>query len=72
MKTAPWKVRIEGQITSREADYQLEDILKPHALEERVYRLRCVEGWSLVVPWIGFPLADLLKRFNPNSKAKFV
>src|SRR5258708_22391675 len=50
----------------------LEDILKPHSLEELVYRLRCVEAWSMVVPWIDFPLGDLLKRFKPTSKAKFV
>ncbi len=52
--------------------FSLEDILKPHPLEERVYRLRCVEAWSMVVPWVGFPLGDLLKRFKPTSKAKFV
>ena len=52
--------------------FALEDILKPHPLEERVYRLRCVEAWSMVVPWIGFPLGDLLKRFKPTSKAKYV
>ena len=50
----------------------LEDILKPHALEERIYRLRCVEAWSMVIPWVGFSLGDLLKRFRPNSKAKYV
>jgi DMSO/TMAO reductase YedYZ molybdopterin-dependent catalytic subunit len=52
--------------------YTLEDILKPHPLEERIYRHRCVEGWSIVVPWVGFPLGDLLKRFEPASNAKFV
>jgi sulfoxide reductase catalytic subunit YedY len=52
--------------------FSLEDILKPHALEERVYRFRCVEAWSMVIPWVGFPLGDLLKRFKPTSKAKFV
>ena len=72
MKTSPWKVKIEGLINTRETDYNLEDILKPHALEERVYRLRCVEGWSMVVPWVGFPLADLIKRFAPNARARFV
>ena len=50
----------------------IDDLIKPHALEERIYRLRCVEAWSMVVPWVGFPLADLLKRFKPNSKAKYV
>jgi methionine sulfoxide reductase catalytic subunit len=72
LKTTPWKVKVEGQITTRETNYNLEDILKPHALEERVYRLRCVEGWSMVIPWIGFPLGDLIKRVAPNSKARFV
>jgi hypothetical protein len=49
-----------------------EDILKPHELEERIYRLRCVEAWSTVVPWVGFPLADLVKRFRPTSHARYV
>src|SRR6186997_653804 len=52
--------------------YTLEDILKPHALEERVYRMRCVEGWSMVIPWVGFPLRDLIARFAPNSNARFI
>jgi methionine sulfoxide reductase catalytic subunit len=70
-KTKPWTVAVEGEaeITGR---YDLEDLLKPHALEERVYRFRCVEAWSMVVPWLGFPLGDLLKRFKPTSKAKYV
>jgi len=69
--TDPWAVEVTGEaeLTGR---YNLEDILKPHALEERVYRLRCVEAWSMVVPWVGFPLADLLKRFKPNSNARYV
>ena len=70
-KVDPWSVEIAGQC-GRPGTYTLEDILKPHALEERIYRLRCVEAWSMVIPWIGFPLADLLKRFEPNSNAKFV
>ena len=57
---------------ARTGTYTLEDILKPHALEERIYRLRCVEAWSMVIPWVGFPLADLLKRFEPTSQAKYV
>jgi sulfoxide reductase catalytic subunit YedY len=52
--------------------FTLEDILKPHPVEERIYRMRCVEGWSMVIPWQGFPLGNLLKRFQPTSKAKFV
>ena len=69
--TSPWNVTIggEAEITG---NYSLEDILKPHALEERIYRLRCVEAWSMVIPWVGFPLGDLLKRFKPTSKAKYV
>jgi DMSO/TMAO reductase YedYZ molybdopterin-dependent catalytic subunit len=52
--------------------FNLEDILKPHALEERICRLRCVEAWSTVIPWVGFPLNDLIKRFRPTSRAKYV
>ncbi len=72
LRTSPWTVRVEGHIGVREADYALEDILAPHALEERVYRLRCVEAWSMVVPWVGFPLGDLIRRFEPTSRARFV
>jgi methionine sulfoxide reductase catalytic subunit len=67
----PWSVTIAGDC-ARPGTYTLEDILKPHALEERVYRLRCVEAWSMVIPWVGFPLADLLRRFEPGSKARYV
>ncbi len=71
MKTDPWSVNITGEC-AKPGTYTLEDILAPHALEERIYRMRCVEGWSMVIPWVGFPLADLLKRFEPTSKAKYV
>ena len=70
-RSQPWNVTIGGEAEVT-GTFSLEDILKPHALEERVYRLRCVEAWSMVVPWIGVPLGDLLKRFKPTSKAKFV
>jgi methionine sulfoxide reductase catalytic subunit len=70
-RTKPWSVAVEGEI-DKPAIYQLEDLIKPHALEERIYRLRCVEGWSMVIPWVGFPLGDVIKRFEPTSKAKFV
>ena len=70
-RTQPWNVAVAGEAEVT-GTFSLEDILKPHPLEERVYRLRCVEAWSMVVPWIGFPLGDLLKRFKPTSKAKFV
>jgi len=71
LTVAPWSVHIEGEVAKPGA-YSLEDILKVHPLEERIYRLRCVEAWSMVVPWIGFPLADLIKRFEPTSRAKYV
>ena len=68
----PWSVRVEGHMNRPAADYALEDVLGPHTLEERIYRLRCVEAWSMVVPWVGFPLRDLIQRFEPTSRAKFV
>ncbi len=71
LRTHPWTVKVDGEV-NKPADYHLEDLLKPFALEERIYRLRCVEAWSMVIPWVGFPLGDLLKRFEPTSKAKFV
>jgi len=71
LRTRPWSVTIEGEV-AKPGTYALEDLLKPHALEERIYRLRCVEAWSMVIPWVGFPLGDLLKRFQPTSRAKFV
>jgi sulfoxide reductase catalytic subunit YedY len=70
-RTRPWAVVVEGEV-NKPAVYQLEDLIKPHALEERIYRLRCVEGWSMVIPWVGFPLGDVINRFEPTSKAKFV
>jgi sulfoxide reductase catalytic subunit YedY len=70
-KSRPWSVAVEGEC-AKPGSYTLEDILRPHPLEERVYRMRCVEGWSMVIPWLGFPLADLLKRFEPTGQAKFV
>ncbi len=71
LQPKPWSVAISGEV-NKPGLYTLEDILKPHTLEERIYRLRCVEAWSMVVPWIGFPLADLIKRFEPTSRAKYV
>jgi sulfoxide reductase catalytic subunit YedY len=70
-KPSPWSVTIDGEAEVK-GKFTLEDILKPHTFEERVYRLRCVEAWSMVIPWVGFPLADLVKRFKPTSKAKYV
>ncbi len=71
LRPRPWSVVVEGEC-AKPGRLTLEDLLAPHALEERVYRLRCVEAWSMVVPWLGFPLGDLLKRFEPTSRAKFV
>ncbi|MDF1639283.1 protein-methionine-sulfoxide reductase catalytic subunit MsrP [Alcanivorax jadensis] len=70
-KVDPWRVHIAGEV-GKPGRYTLEDIFRPHPLEDRVYRFRCVEAWSMVVPWVGFPLADLLKRFEPTTKAKYV
>lgn len=67
----PWTVEVVGAC-GKPGKYSLEDILKPHTFEERIYRLRCVEAWSMVIPWVGFPLGDLIKRFEPTSDAKFV
>ena len=70
-RPTPWSVEITGhaEVTGK---YTLEDLLRPHALEERIYRHRCVEGWSMVIPWNGISLADLLKRFKPTAQAKYV
>ena len=70
-KPKPWTLKVLGEC-DKPGEYDLEDFLKPHRLEERIYRFRCVEAWSMVVPWVGIPLADMLKRFEPNSKAKYV
>ena len=70
-KIKPWSIRVEGE-ANKTGTFTLEDIVAPHAEEERIYRLRCVEAWSMVIPWQGFPLGDLIKRFEPNSKAKYV
>ena len=70
-RPSPWKIAIEGEV-AKPASYAIEDFIKPHVLEERIYRLRCVEAWSLVIPWVGIPLADVIKRVEPSSKARFV
>jgi sulfoxide reductase catalytic subunit YedY len=70
-KPKPWSVRVEGEV-KKPASYTLEDLLKGQTLEDRVYRFRCVEGWSMVIPWRGFQLSGLIKRMEPTSKAKYV
>lgn len=71
LTTKPWRVKIDG-LVGRPTEFLLEDLLKGIALEERIYRHRCVEGWSMVVPWVGFPLSEILKRVEPLGGAKFV
>jgi methionine sulfoxide reductase catalytic subunit len=71
LKTRPWTVAIEGEV-KKPGNYDLDSLLKLSPMEERIYRLRCVEGWSMVVPWVGYSLADLIKRVEPTANAKFV
>jgi sulfoxide reductase catalytic subunit YedY len=71
LKPRPWTVKVEGEC-AKPATYNIEDILKWFPLEERIYRLRCVEAWSMVIPWIGFPLGDFIKRMEPTAKAKYI
>jgi sulfoxide reductase catalytic subunit YedY len=71
LKTSPWTVKIDG-LCNKPGDYHLEDLIKTADLEERVYRFRCVEAWSMVIPWIGLPLAAVIKRADPQPKATFV
>lgn len=71
LRTRPWTVSIEGEV-KRPQTFAIDDILKWAPLEERIYRLRCVEGWSMVVPWVGFPLSELIKRADITGNAKFI
>jgi methionine sulfoxide reductase catalytic subunit len=71
LKTTPWTVEVEGLI-KKPAKYTLEDLLKLSPMEERIYRLRCVEGWSMVIPWVGYSLAELIKKVEPLGSAKYV
>ena len=70
-RTRPWTVKVDG-LCAKPGTYQLEDFLRPSRLEDRIYRMRCVEAWSMVIPWRGIPLADVLKRAEPTSQARFV
>ena len=70
-RTRPWKVKIDGLVDKKQ-ELDVDTIIKMAPPEERIYRHRCVEGWSIVVPWVGFSLSELIKRVNPQSKAKFV
>jgi methionine sulfoxide reductase catalytic subunit len=71
LKTRPWTIAIEGEVKKPKV-YDLDELLKLSPMEERVYRLRCVEGWSMVIPWIGYSLAELIRRVEPTGNAKFV
>ncbi|MFO8155551.1 MAG: protein-methionine-sulfoxide reductase catalytic subunit MsrP, partial [Thiohalospira sp.] len=71
LDTDPWSVTIDGEV-EKPGTFAFEDIVRPQTLEERIYRLRCVEAWSMVIPWNGFELGALLKRHGPTSRAKYV
>lgn len=70
-RTKPWTVKVEG-LVAKPATYDLDDLLKPYKMEERIARHRCVEAWSMVVPWLGFPMADFVKQMQPLGSAKYV
>lgn len=71
LKTRPWMVTVEGEV-GKPGVYDIDSLLKLAPLEERVYRMRCVEGWSMVIPWVGFPLSELIRRVAPTGNAKYV
>jgi sulfoxide reductase catalytic subunit YedY len=71
LKPRPWSIVVEGQC-AKPGTYNIEDIVQWFPLEERIYRLRCVEAWSMVIPWVGFQLSDMIKRFEPTAKARYV
>jgi sulfoxide reductase catalytic subunit YedY len=70
-KPRPWTIKVEGLVKTP-ATHDLDSFIKPYALEERIYRMRCVEAWSIIVPWVGIPLADVIKTLQPLPNAKFV
>jgi methionine sulfoxide reductase catalytic subunit len=71
LRTRPWKIEVAGEV-KKAAVYDVDELLKPDRLVERVYRLRCVEGWSMVIPWLGVPLRNIIDRLEPTSRAKYV
>ncbi|CAD6881471.1 Protein-methionine-sulfoxide reductase catalytic subunit MsrP [Methylomonas albis] len=71
LKTRPWTVSVEGEVR-KPKQFAIEDLLKLAPMQERIYRLRCVEAWSMVIPWLGYPLAELLKQVEPTSEARYV
>jgi sulfoxide reductase catalytic subunit YedY len=71
MTVEPWTVKVDG-LVGKSGDYSVDDLIKPSRLEERIYRFRCVEAWSAVIPWVGVPLKDVIERLEPQSGAKYV
>ena len=71
LKPRPWSIAVEGHC-NKPGRYDIEDFTKGISLEERIYRMRCVEAWSMVIPWVGFPLSEVIKKFEPTAKAKYV
>jgi len=71
LRTRPWNVTVDGHV-KRPVTFGVEELLKLAPMEERIYRMRCVEGWSMVIPWVGYPLAELIRRVEPTGNAKFV
>lgn len=71
LKTRPWTVKVEGEV-KKPKTFDIDELMKLSALEERTYRMRCVEGWSMVIPWVGYPLSELIRRMEPTGNAKFV
>jgi sulfoxide reductase catalytic subunit YedY len=67
----PWSIKVDGRV-NKPGEFDIDSFITPHTLEERIYRLRCVEGWSMVIPWVGIPLADVIRRFEPEPSAEFV
>ena len=71
LRPKPWKVKVDGLVRNP-AEYELDDLLKGFTMEDRLYRMRCVEGWSMVIPWYGFPMEDLIRKLDPLPSAAFV
>ena len=71
LQTRPWTVSVEGEV-SKPGTYDMDSLLKLAPLEERVYRMRCVEGWSMVIPWVGFPLHEIIRRAEPTGNARYI
>lgn len=71
LKPRPWTVKVDGHVENP-GDYDIDDLIRPHGLQERIYRMRCVEAWSMVIPWVGIPLAEIINKLGPTSKARYI